>query len=78
MCADPAAAKEIASIKTEIQNLEERIKALENSVNGDGSKEKGIIPRLASMETKLTLLLWILGIAVSAIVPAVGKYLFGK
>lgn len=77
MCADPTAAKEIAAIKKEVENLEERIRVLEKNVNGDGSKEKGIMPRLASMETKLTLLLWILGVAVSAIVPAVGKYLFG-
>ena len=76
MCADPVTAKEIAAIKTEIQNLEDRIKELERSVNGDGSKEKGIIPRLTTMETKINLLLWLLGTAVGAILPAVGKYLF--
>lgn len=77
MCADPNAAKEIAAIKTEIQNLEDRIRELERSVNGDGSKEKGIIPRLSTIETKMNLLLWLLGAAVSAIVPAAVKYLFG-
>lgn len=78
MCADPSTAKEIAAIKTEIQNLEERIHELERSVNGDGSKEKGIVPRLTTMETKINLLLWLLGAAVSAILPAVVKYLFVK
>jgi hypothetical protein len=77
MCTDPNAAKEIAEIKAEIVNLEHRILELEHAVNGDGSKEKGIVPRLAAIETKLNALLWLLGTAVGAIATAAGKYLFG-
>lgn len=76
MCADPNAAKEIAAIKTEIENLEGRVSDLEQLMTGDGSKEKGVIPRLSAIETKMNLLLWLLGAAVTTLLPAVCKYLF--
>jgi len=77
MCSDPKTAEKIAEIKAEIVNLEHRLQELERAMNGDGSKEKGVIPRLAAIETKLNALLWLLGTAVGAIATAAGKYLFG-
>ena len=77
MCTDPVAAQKLAQIKAELTQIDRRVRDLERAVNGDGSREKGIVPRLAAIETKLNALLWLLGTAVGAIATAAGKYLFG-
>ena len=76
MCSDPNTSKEIAGIKAEIHALNERVKKLELAIDGDGSKESGMMPRLAAMESKLNLLLWLWGGTGLTIFLAVGKYLF--
>ena len=77
MCADPAAKQAIEAIKEEIKLLQERVAKMEQTINGDGSKEKGIIPRLTTIETKQNMVLGGIGALVLAIVPAVIKYLIG-
>lgn len=77
MCADPATKEAITAIKREIETLQERVERIENTVNGDGTKEKGVIPRLSTIEAKTNALLAILGAIATALIPAVLKYLFG-
>lgn len=75
MCTDPNTAKQIAEIKAEIRILEERVQDLEKAVHGDGSKEKGIIPRLTSIETYLKIILGSVSLFGTVGIPAIVKYL---
>lgn len=75
MCADPATREAIRALREDIDEAKDRLTRLEAQINGDGSKEKGVIPRLSAIETKTNLIIGILGAIGGAVIPAVVKYL---